>query len=167
MTKLFILNATAQNYTVFFRVPEIVPIQQAELTPGEQQCVFEGDTPAIAHIIKQLETYGILDRAEYNRSLSNANRSRTHLLYAIDRPFSFTDQEDIMKQRAVSQDANAIDELKTETASMPELQRRQTNGKTSTKSTVEISAKPVQVKEGDASLARSAEDIVKLEVTKD
>ncbi|HHT8991143.1 TPA: hypothetical protein ACT5B2_000115 [Burkholderia cenocepacia] len=167
MTKLYILNTTAQNYNVFFRLPEVVSAQYAELAPGEQQCVHEGDTEAIDFIVKQLGHYGIIDGAEYNRSLTAAVKTRAHMLFRIDRPFSFSDQEAIVKGRAIAQNENAIEELRTETAALGEIERKFTNGKTAKRNQVEITAKPVHVQEGDQSLARGAEDIAKFELSKD
>ena len=165
--KIYLLNATQQRYNVYYRLPEVAAAQYADLMPGEQQCVYSGDPQVIDVIIEQLSEYGLMDAAEYNRNLTSANRTRVHLLYRLDKPFSFSDQESVVRERAIAQTENAVTELKKEAAAIPSIEKQLTRGKTARKNTVEISAKPVHVLEGDQSLARSAEDIAKFEILKD
>lgn len=167
MSKLYILNATQQRYNAFYRIPNVRAAQYADLLPGEQQCVYEGDAETIGLIVDQLQHYGLMDSAEYNRSLTAANRVRVHLLYRIDKPFSFSDQESVIRGRAIAQNENALNELKKETAALSAVEKEITRGKTAKKNQVEITAQPVHVLEGDQSLARSAADIAKFEIGKD
>lgn len=166
-TKLFVLNTTNQNYTVYFRLPNVVSAQFAELMPGEQQCIHEGDKEAIDFILDHLAHYGIMDGAEYNRNLTAAVKSRVHLMYRLDKRFSFSDQEAIVNGRGIAQNENALEELKTEAAALSDVQRQATGGKNTKRSEIEIQAKPVHVQEGDQSFARGAEQIAKFEVSKD